>query len=524
MAHANKTFVNNTGAAAIGVTSLKPLGDLVTSSPLTITGSFTHGSEITIVSDGTIDFGTGKPDLVCYSNLAGAAAAGNDFQIVEGTTIKSGYVVGAGVITPVANTNKLKIRAAADFPLGKAFAIGDQVATLKGTQAGGNPTFGAPNAVTTGQLEAVSSRRKSKQAFITYLTQWGTLQQQNMMQNSVENEQVKLFWFYSGFDGHGGGSLPSAAFPNAPDANDYLNLYVGLPSGSGGGTFTNAPYVINSSTSVSLTIVGNTTFAFVDSGDVGKTVVLSALSSVGVAGNAVIASVSGTTVNLTVSGWPATGAGTLNILKYGVMQYFNHTVRANQSAYIADSNNHYLLNKEGTITDPYTIYNGTAWPRQQVADLCIHQVWMNSDSPNNWVWSRLINTTSGEIYNYLEIHPRTATISPDRDKFDYMHFPGNVQGMEIDPITGNPNPSVGKNQFTGDFVIQHGSAAARVEMTDTSDNGVTTRKLSQFPITYWSRYMIKCTYLDGMFAGSSATGNYIHIINANNTKVGSKQV
>lgn len=518
--HANKTITSTPGA--LGATSIIPSGAVTLSSGITVIGSLTHGSIIQIVSDGSVNFGNEKPDLVCYTDLKNAGAAGTDFVVTEGVTVNSGYVIGNGVVS--SGATPLKIRAAADFPNGKAFAIGDQVATLKGTQAGGNPTFGSPNVVTTGQLEAIATKRKSKQVFITYLTQWGALQQQNMMENSVENEQVKLFWFYSGSNGHGGGSLPSAEFPAAPDSNDYLNVYVGLPSGNGGGKFVAAPYTINSSTSVTLTISGNTTHAFVDSSDVGKTVVLSSLSSVGNAGNAVIASVSSNTVVLTVSGWPASGSGTLNILKRGVMQVFNHVLRANQAAYIANSNIHYLMTKEGTIADPYTIPNGTAWPTQQVSDLCIHQVWINSDSPNNWCWSRLINTVTGEIYNYLEIHPRVSTIAADRDKFDYMHFPGNVQGCEIDPIAGNPNSSVGKNQFTGDFVIQHGLAARRVELVNVSDNGPGITKLAHFPALYWSPFLILAVVIDGVFTGVSKTGMTLQVMSETNSRLAYKQV
>lgn len=67
------------------------------------------------------------------------------------------------------------------------------------------------------------------------------------------------------------------------------------------------PYTINSSTSVTVTMTG---LGF-SSADVGKSLRLSALSSVGIPGRFAVASVTGDNVTFTVAGWPASGSGTL---------------------------------------------------------------------------------------------------------------------------------------------------------------------------------------------------------------------
>lgn len=501
----NKTYVSSAG---VGVNSMFPSGVAAPSSGITVLGTLSNGNEITLISDGTINFGSVQPDLCCYSNLKNAAAIGGDFELVEGSTIKSGYVIGAGV-TYKTPSNRIKLLASSDFPDGKAMVIGCQETVLKGAQAGGDPDFST--LATYGQIEAIATKRKSNVMFMTYTFQWPAAEQQNMMENSVENEQVKLFWYHNGFTGFNG-------YSTTPGQNDVFNSWVGIPSGSGGGTFAGAGYTINSSTSVSLSISGNTSHHFIDSNDIGKTVVLSALSSVGNAGSAVIASVSGTTVNLTVSGWPSSGSGTLNCLKRGTMQAENRVIRANESATIADQNTQYHFTKQGTIPDPYTVDS-----THQNPHLCIHQVWMNTALPDVWVWCRLIDTVTGEIYNYYESHVRPVTMSPTRDSFEYLRFPGHVQGVNIYPISGNPNSSTGKGISIGDFVIQYGNCA-RVEMVDASDNGVGVKKLAHFPITYLSPYIVKCIYLDSVFSGAPATGNTIQFIGADNIKKAGKTI
>jgi hypothetical protein len=70
-------------------------------------------------------------------------------------------------------------------------------------------------------------------------------------------------------------------------------------------------YTINSTTSVTVTMTG---LGFT-AADVGKSLRLSDLSSVGIPGRYPIASVSGDAVTFTVAGWPASGSGTL--MAYG---------------------------------------------------------------------------------------------------------------------------------------------------------------------------------------------------------------
>jgi hypothetical protein len=67
------------------------------------------------------------------------------------------------------------------------------------------------------------------------------------------------------------------------------------------------PYTINSATSVTVTMAG---LGF-SAADVGKSLRLSRLSSVGIPGRWAVASVSGDNVTFTVAGWPASGSGTL---------------------------------------------------------------------------------------------------------------------------------------------------------------------------------------------------------------------
>jgi hypothetical protein len=74
-------------------------------------------------------------------------------------------------------------------------------------------------------------------------------------------------------------------------------------------------YTINSATSVTVTIPGGVFAAR----DVGKSLRLSALSSVGIPGRYAIASVSGDNVTFTVAGWPASGGGTLTVYGHNWM-------------------------------------------------------------------------------------------------------------------------------------------------------------------------------------------------------------
>jgi hypothetical protein len=71
-------------------------------------------------------------------------------------------------------------------------------------------------------------------------------------------------------------------------------------------------YTINSATSVTVTIPGNPFTA----ANVGQSLRLSVLSSVGIPGRWAIASVSGNNVTFTVASWPASGSGTLTL--YGL--------------------------------------------------------------------------------------------------------------------------------------------------------------------------------------------------------------
>ena len=82
-----------------------------------------------------------------------------------------------------------------------------------------------------------------------------------------------------------------------------------------------SPYTINSATSVSVTVGDGLQFSNLQ---VGMSVTLCALTSVGIPGRATVASFpSYGVVNLTVSGWPASGSGTLSLmgLNFHQVQY-----------------------------------------------------------------------------------------------------------------------------------------------------------------------------------------------------------
>lgn len=76
-------------------------------------------------------------------------------------------------------------------------------------------------------------------------------------------------------------------------------------------------YTINSATSVTVTFPTTNPFT---AANVGQSLRLSALSSVGIPGRWAIASVSGLTVTFTVAGWPASGSGTLMLYGFNYLQ------------------------------------------------------------------------------------------------------------------------------------------------------------------------------------------------------------
>lgn len=76
-------------------------------------------------------------------------------------------------------------------------------------------------------------------------------------------------------------------------------------------------YNINSATSVTVTFPSTNPFT---SANVGQSMRLAALSSVGIPGRFAIASVSGLTVTFTVAGWPASGSGTLMLYGHNYLQ------------------------------------------------------------------------------------------------------------------------------------------------------------------------------------------------------------
>lgn len=89
-------------------------------------------------------------------------------------------------------------------------------------------------------------------------------------------------------------------------------------------------YTINSTTSVTVTFpVGTNPFTAIN---VGQSLRLSRLSSVGIPGRYAIASVSGDSVNFTVASWPASGSGTLTLYGFNfIMSEYSGTTATNVS-------------------------------------------------------------------------------------------------------------------------------------------------------------------------------------------------
>lgn len=507
------TLIKNAGD--FGYNSAFPDGDApVPTSGINIIGTVANGNLIEIIAGDDVDFGSLQPDHLFCTNLAAANAAGGDFELVEGTTVDTGFIA-----TAPAHYNgafKLPIKTVAGLPNNKGIAIGDlrdELAIKAGSTVGGAPDFSGVTGIPPefGQIEVIAYR-KSHEMMISYITVWPADEQENMMANSVLNEQTKIIWHYNGVDGHGG--IDSGGTHNA-----VLNLFVGMPSGHGGGSIDSQPYVINSSTSVSITIVDNAISTYTSNMLVGDTVELSNLSSVGTAGSAVVVDITSNIVTVTVSGWPSSGSGALTFAKKGKMQSAR-LLSANGSAFIADTNTQYTLDKNGTVANPYAVDS-----THQNSNILIHQVWVRSHPDGNETWTRIIQKGVGEIYQYVENHDRVGTMNPTRDTFEYMHLIGNSQGVNVNFIDGNPITGKGKCSYLGDQLQQYGTDSAffRVEISDAADHGTGVTEMAWLRIYSVSNKRIVGRVLGGSYGTGDLTGEYLHVMNGT-TKLASKQI
>ena len=168
MAHAPKTYVRNVNAPRVGANSQYADGSLSASGALTVLGSLTHGSEITIITDGTYNFGSVAPDLLMYTDLKNATAAGTDFVPVEGVSVKTGYIGTAPTYYKGGGTYKVPLRTVAGMLTSgnKAMAFGDRRTVLQcpsGGTAGGVSDFSSGS--TSPQFDSlyVISKRQSTQ-------------------------------------------------------------------------------------------------------------------------------------------------------------------------------------------------------------------------------------------------------------------------------------------------------------------------------------------------------------------------
>ena len=153
-------------------------------------------------------------------------------------------------------------------------------------------------------------------------------------------------------------------------------------------------YTINSATSVTVTFPVTNPFT---SANVGQSLRLAALSSVGIPGRYPIASVSGLTVTFTVAGWPASGSGTLTL--YG----FNWL--ANEYSGTTATNSTFDAQRRGWASGNTTLtINTTASPG--------HVVHLNFDVMSAGISDGLVASNGG--YQWTTRGSRVENV-PDED-------------------------------------------------------------------------------------------------------------
>lgn len=192
----------------------------------------------------------------------------------------------------------------------------------------------------------------------------------------------------------------------------------------------NLTYTINSATSVTVTIPNNT----FTSANVGQSMYLGSLSSVGIPMRAAIASVSGNNVNFTVAGWPASGTGTLSLFGWNYQQVLYDGTTATNCKY--DSQRHGF--NSGFTTATITT---TASPGHYAQVFQEESISLFSDaSPASATTfqttqraSRLLNLPNNEQNMFIQIRVLNGSTAPASTSTLTMNFAA-MELMSVSPV------------------------------------------------------------------------------------------
>lgn len=203
-------------------------------------------------------------------------------------------------------------------------------------------------------------------------------------------------------------------------------------------------YTINSTTSVTVDIPSNPYTA----ADVGKSLRLAVLSSVGIPGRYAIASVSGSSVTFTVSAWPASGGGTLTL--------YGHNWMAAEYSGTTATNTFIDAQRRGWASGNTTAtINTTASPGHvgQIAFDVMSMGYADSLAASNtgFQWtpraSRITNIPDEDVPLYMFVVIQNGSTAPASTTTATIGFlsvedqPRNkVRVSGADPATSNPTP------------------------------------------------------------------------------------
>ena len=150
----------------------------------------------------------------------------------------------------------------------------------------------------------------------------------------------------------------------------------------------------------------------------------------------------------------------------------------------------------------------------QKSNVQIYQSFFISRNPTNTAHSRVIDTDLGEMCNYTDTDVTPAQC--EFTNFNNFEFPKNCQGMNI------PQD---KNFFVGQVYQSYGEGAAcRIEVADVEtpqfqETGVLDpdqKKLSCCVPVLWSNKVLQIEIVEGLFAGGSLSGKWMHIYGIDN--------
>lgn len=191
----------------------------------------------------------------------------------------------------------------------------------------------------------------------------------------------------------------------------------------------NLAYTINSATSVTVTFPTTNPFT---SANVGQSMYLGSLSSVGIPMRAAIASVTGLTVTFTVAGWPASGTGTLSLFGWNYQQVLYDGTTATNCKY--DSQRHGFNSGFTTAT-----ISTTAAPGHYAQVFQEESISLFSDaSPVSATAfqvtqraSRLLNLPNNEQNMFVQIRVLNGSVAPASTSTLTMNF----AAMELHSVT-----------------------------------------------------------------------------------------